>query len=92
MDISALAGTADVTLTCSIQLTNDIGPDYSALSVSWLSPVSAENRSLTTKLQKKFESILSIPLIMKGQYCCNVSLTGNSTVVSTCASVNVLGN
>ena len=89
MNIKALAGTADVTLTCSIQLTNDIGPDYSALSVSWSSPVPTEAGSVspTPMTQKEFKSTLNIPLIMKGQYCCNASLTGNSTVVSACASV-----
>ena len=94
MNIKALAGTADVTLTCSIQLTNDIGPDYSALSVSWSSPVPTEAGSVspTPMTQKEFKSTLNIPLIMKGQYCCNASLTGNSTVVSACASVKILGN
>ena len=94
MDITALAGTANVRLTCSIQLINDIGPDDSALSVSWSIPVPtvAGTMSPTPMTQKEFNSTLNIPLIMKGQYCCNASLTGNSTVVSSCASVEILGN
>ena len=73
MTITALIGTANVRLTCMIQLTNDIGPDYSALSVSWLMPVPAETESVspTPMTQKEFKSTLNIPLIMKGQYCCN---------------------
>ena len=92
MTITALAGTADVTLTCMIQLTNDIGPDYSALNVSWLSLVSSEAGSLIAMTQKEFKSTLNIPLIMEGQYCCRASLTGKSTVVSACAIVEILGN
>ena len=73
MDITALAGTANVRLTCSIQLINDIGPDDSALSVSWSIPVPtvAGTMSPTPMTQKEFNSTLNIPLIMKGQYCCN---------------------
>ena len=94
MTITALIGTANVRLTCMIQLTNDIGPDYSALSVSWLMPVPAETESVspTPMTQKEFKSTLNIPLIMKGQYCCNASLTGNSPMVSACTSVETLGN
>ena len=94
MTITALAGTADVTLTCSIHLTNNIGPDYSALNVSWLSPISTEDGSVspTPMTQKEFNSTLNIPLIMKGQYCCRASLTGNSTIVSACANVEILSN
>ena len=94
MNIKALAGTADVRFTCSIQLTNDIGPDCSPLNVSWSSPVPAETESVspTPMTQKEFKSTLNIPLIMEGQYCCNASLTGNSTVVSACARVEILGN
>ena len=94
MNIKALAGTADVRFTCSIQLTNDIGPDHSALSVSWLSPVPTEDGSVSPTIpmiQKEFKSTLNIPLIMKGQYCCNASLTGKSTMVS-CANVEILSN
>ena len=90
MAIAALAGTANARLTCSIQLTNAIGPDYSALSVSWLNLVSTEDGSLIAMTQKIFKSTLNIPLIMKGQYCCNASLTGNPTIVSACASVEIL--
>ena len=94
MDVTALAGTANVRLTCSIQLTNDIGPDDSALSVSWSSPASTEDGSVppTPMTQKKIKSTLNIPLIMKGQYCCNASLTGKSTMVSACANVEILSN
>ena len=90
----ALNGTANVRLTCSIQLTNDIGPDHSALIVSWSSPASTEDGTVspTPMTQKEFESTLNIPLIMEGQYCCNASLTGNSSVVSACARVEILGN
>ena len=92
MTITALTGTADVRLTCMIQLTNGIGPDYSALGVSWLSPVSTEDGLLTAMTQKTIKSIINIPLVMKGQYCCMSSLTGNSTIVSSCVSVKILGN
>ena len=93
MDITALTGTADVRLACSIQLTNNIGPDYSALSVSWLSPVPAEAGSFTAMTQNEFKSVLNVSLIiMEGQYCCNASLTGKSNVLPACASVKVLGN
>ena len=91
MTITALTGKANVKLTCSIQLTNDIGPDHSALSVSWLTPASTEAGSVSPT-QEEYKTILNIPIIMKGQYCCNASLTGNLTVVSACASVKILGN
>ena len=43
--------------------------------------------------QKLFNSTLNILHdIMKGQYCCNASLAGNSTVVSSCVNVKTLGN
>ena len=95
MTITALNGTTNVTLTCSIQLNNDIGPDHSALNVSWWSPASTKPGLLNavTQIEKTFSSTLNIPLIIQGgQYCCNASLAGNSTVVSSCTIVQVLGN
>ena len=93
--ITALTGTADVTLTCSIQLNNDIGPDYSALNVSWWSPASTKPGLLTTMSmtqQKSFNSTLKIPLITQRKlYCCIASLAGNSTVVPSCTDVKILG-
>ena len=95
MTIKTLNGTTDVTLTCSIQLNNDIGPDHSSLNVSWWSPASTKPGLLTaaTQIEKSFSSTLNIPLITQGgQYCCNASLAGNSTVVSSCTNVQVIGN
>ena len=95
MTITALNGTTNVTLTCSIQLNNDIGPDHSALNVSWRSPASIKPGLLTTMSmtqQKSFNSTLKIPLFTQGQlYCCNASLAGNSTVVSYCTDVKTSG-
>ena len=71
MTITALTGTADVRLTCMIQLTNGIGPDYSALGVSWLSPVSTEDGlSYCYDTENNSKVLINIPLVMKGQYCC----------------------
>ena len=95
MTIKTLTGTTNVTLTCSIQLNNDIGPDHSASNVSWWSPASTKPGSLTTMSmtqQKSFNSTLNIPLITQGQlYCCNASLAGYSTVVSSCTDVKTSG-
>ena len=95
MTIKALTGATDVTLTCSIELNNDIGPDHSDLNVSWWSPASTKPGLLTTMsmtLQKSFNSTLKIPLFTQGQlYCCNASLAGNSTVVSSCTDVKTSG-
>ena len=95
MTITALSGTTDVTLTCSIQLSNDIGPDHSALNVSWWSPASTIPGLLTTMSmtqQKLFNSSLKISPITQGQlYCCNASLARNSTVVSSCTNVKTSG-
>ena len=95
MTIKTLTGTTNVTLTCSIQLNNDIGPDHSALNVSWWSQAPTKPGLLTavTQIEKSFSSTLKIPLITEGgQYCCNASLAGNSTVISSCKNVQVLGN
>ena len=81
----------DVSVVCTISLTNPIGPDISSLVVNWFknnemitdnitinSSLSTFNSSLST-----FNSILTLTQVSStdaGVYTCNASITGSNEV------------
>ena len=91
-------GRTHANITCTVTLNSDIdlGPKYTALSVSWMTNYTddTEMQLLTAVSGKKFNRILTIPLTNTGQriYCCNASLTGKATTVSACSTVETLGD
>ena len=94
--VSLTNGRTHANITCTVTLSNDIGPNYTALSVSWMtnSPGDSKVQPLTGAAKDKFTRSLTIPLTNTGQrnYCCNALLAGNATTVSACSTVKILGD
>ena len=88
--------TQHANITCTVTLSSDIGPNYTALSVFWMtnSPGDSKVQPLTGVAKNEFSTTLTIPLTNTGQgnYCCNASLVGNATTVSACSTVKILGD
>ena len=98
-EIVALStGRTHANITCSVTLSSGIGPNYTALSVSWMTnlPDDSKVQPLTGAAKDEFTKTLTIPLTNTSQsqrnYCCNASLVGNATTVSACSTVEILGD
>ena len=100
-NISALKGTNNIIISCTITLNNTIGPDYSALNVTW-----THNGSQSTMLQANpiaisgepssmFTSVLTIDsneFTDSGSYCCVAAVIGSGDSNKMgCVTLNVLG-
>ena len=88
-------------ISCTITLNNTIGPDYSALNVTW-----THNGSQSTMLQANpsgtngepssmFTSVLTIDsneFMDSGSYCCVAAVIGSGdSNKMDCVTLNVLG-
>ena len=102
--VVALLGAENVKLNCSIKLSNQIGPNFSAILVTWrrnsttieknilLSPRVTENPA---GYNDDFISTLmlsSVDYSNNGNYCCSASLAGNVSTMTDCLFLNVSGN
>ena len=94
--VALSTGRTHANITCAVTLNSDIGPNYTALSVSWMnySPDDSKVQPLTGAAKNKFTRNLTIPLTNTDQrnYCCNALLAGNATTVSACSTVKILGD
>ena len=98
--IFALKETKNIDISCAITLNNTIGPDYSALNVTW-----THNGSQSTMLQSTpsrmggmlsamFTSVLTIDsneFSDSGSYCCVAAVIGSGISNKNCVTLNVLG-
>ena len=94
--VALSTGRTHADITCTVTLSSDIGPNYAALSVFWMtnSPDDSKVQPLTGAAKDEFTRTLTIPLTNTDQrnYCCNASLVGNATTVSACSTVKILGD
>ena len=94
--IALSSGRTHANITCTVTLSSDIGPSYTALSVSWMnnSPDNSKVQPLTGAANNKFTRNLTIPLTNADQrnYCCNASLAGKATTAPVCSTVKILGD
>ena len=101
--VVVLLGTRNVKLNCSVKLSNQIGPDFSSLLVTWkncgteiqtsssLSPQMTGN----PEYNDKFISTLTLNNVdysNSGNYCCSASLAGNASSMTNCVFLTVSGN
>ena len=86
-------------MNCTITLISPIGPDHSALNVTWLhnnQSISASDGTVETRdITAPTNAILSgltlhqISQFDDGQYCCTASIAGNTTITSDCDYLHV---
>ena len=75
----------DVSVECTISLTNPIGPDISSLVVNWFKnnePIT-DNEAIISGLLSTFDSLLTLKQVSStdaGVYTCNASITGSDEV------------
>ena len=101
--VVVLLGTLNVKLNCSIELSNQIGPDFSSLLVNWkrngtasqtnpsLSPQVTGNLNYTNNFISTL-TLSSVDYSNSGNYCCNVSLSGSVSNLTDCVFLTVSGN
>ena len=94
-NVTALVGTPPVVFTCTITLNYAIGPDHSALNVDWTQDTMSVKSSATPEMgvYSVFHSSMTISTLTPSsqkEYCCNARIFGTN-VVSTCTSIEVLG-
>ena len=98
--VVALIETQNVKLSCSIELSNQIGPDFSSLLVTWKHN-GTTNTSLSPQLtgnpgyNDEFNSTLTLSSVdysNSGNYCCSASLAGSASSMSNCVFLSVSGN
>ena len=92
-------GTNSHQLTCIVTLSSSIGPNISALSVSWQhnnQPVdTSQDRVQVSEpfgVLSFFSSSLTLSDINQhdsGEYCCTASIRGNQTKLNNCVEVKV---
>ena len=76
----------DVSVVCTISLTNPIGPDISSLVVNWFknNEMITDNITINGSLST-FDSILTLTQVSStdaGVYTCNASITGSNEVMT----------
>ena len=76
----------DVSVVCTISLTNPIGPDISSLEVNWFkdNEMITDNITINGSLST-FDSILTLTQISStdaGVYTCSASITGSDHVMT----------
>ena len=99
--ISALKGTNNIIISCAITLNTTIGPDYSALSVTWTHNGSQYDQDTVLQAtssgeeSKMFTSVLTIDsneFSDSGSYCCVTTVIGSGVSNKMdCVTLNVLG-
>ena len=101
--VVVLLGTQNVKLNCSVELSNQIGPDFSSLIVTWkhngtasqtnplLSPQVTGNLDYTDSFISTL-TLSSVNYSNSGNYCCNVSLSGSVSSMTNCVFLTVSGN
>ena len=98
--VVVLLGTLNVKLNCSIELSNQIGPDFSSLLVTWKHNGTSIQMKTSLSLQltgnlgcnDNFNSTLTLSNVdyrNSGEYCCSASLASSMT---NCVSLTVSGN
>ena len=86
-------------IVCFVTLSSSIGPNISALSISWLH----NNRTIEDRVQVSepfgahslFISSLTLSNISQhdsGEYCCTASIAGNQTKSNDCVELKVTTN
>ena len=95
-------GTDTYQIDCFVTLSSSIGPNISALSVSW----QQNNQTVDTSQDRVqvsdpfgvlsfFTNSLTLSDISQydsGEYCCTASITGNQTELNNCVKVKVTTN
>ena len=76
----------DVSIVCTISLTNPIGPDISSLVVNWFknNEMITDNITINGSLST-FDSILTLTQVSStdaGVYTCSASITGSDEVMT----------
>ena len=98
-DLMVPVGTDSHQIVCFVTLNSFIGPNISALSVSWLH----NNRTIEDKINmsKRFipQTFFNSSLILSdisqhdsGEYCCTASIAGNQTKPKDCVKLKVTVN
>ena len=96
--ISALKGTNNIIISCAITLNATIGPDYSALNVTWTHNGSQYGQTAVLQstpsgeASKMFTSVLTVDsneFSDSGSYCCVAAVIGSGEM--DCITLNVLG-
>ena len=102
-DIIVISGTQNVKLNCSIELSNQIRSNFSALLVTWnyngtaiqantsLSPQVTGNHQYTDKFNSTL-TLSSVDYRNSGEYCCSASLAGSVSSMTNCVFLTVSGN
>ena len=100
-NISALKGTNNIIISCTITLNNTIGPDYSALNVTWThngsqsTMLQANSSGMSGKPSSMFTSVLTIDsneFTDSGSYCCVAAVIGSGdSYKMDCVTLSVLG-
>ena len=95
-------GTASHQIACSVTLSSPIGPNISALIISWLHNNQTVDMSQdrvqvseTISALTIFFSSLTLNDISQhdsGEYCCTVSIAGNQTKSNDCVGLKVTVN
>ena len=97
--LSAIRGTEKVYINSTITLSNPIGPDHSALNVTWLHNGSRLNMiehspSTNQRENINFTSALNISSVeytSSGNYCCVASVNETTTTKFDCINLTVSG-
>ena len=89
--------TPSAQINCTTTLSSSIGPDHSALTVTWMHNNQSINASQMSPAASVFTSsftsvqtLLNISQSDEGQYCCSASFAGLSTE-SDCIDIQVTG-
>ena len=85
----------DVSVVCTISLTNPIGPDISSLVVNWFK----NNKMITDSITingslSTFDSILTLTQVSStnaGVYTCNASIVGSDEVMTNSTDLCLKG-
>uniref|UniRef100_A0A1X7V265 Uncharacterized protein n=1 Tax=Amphimedon queenslandica TaxID=400682 RepID=A0A1X7V265_AMPQE len=77
----------DVSIVCTISLTNAIGPDVSSLVVNWFkdNEMTTDDINNINGSSSTFNSILTLTQVVRnnaGVYTCNASINGSNSVLS----------
>ena len=96
------AGTNTYQMACLVTLSSSIGPNISALSISWQhnnQPVDTSQDRVQVSEPLGVLSFFSNSLTLSdisehdsGEYCCTASIAGNQTKLKNCVEVNVTTN
>ena len=95
-------GTDTYRMTCFVTLSSSIGPNISALSISWQhnnQPVDTSQDRVQVSEPLGVLSFSSNSLTLSdisqrdsGEYCCTASISGNQTKLEDCVEVKVTTN